>query len=478
VSAPPPASESAAAETNIYTLETSRRQRVAAAALFGVALLASVIVAIGTDQPGPWGLIPIVVYAGLALVGVDMVLATLGAVVTAVVLTRSTPADLGPVLTKSMGTLIALLGVIILLGAGLGEVLRRTGVAEHIVLGVVRKVGLTTQLRAQAGAMLACAVLAGALGTLAGSVAIVAPIVIPLLAALGFSTTATAAMFFFSGLAGLTLSPFAPITASIYGAAEVSWISYVLTAGLPTAAVMLGAGFLVVRWNQRRTAETHPYPPERAVDLATLQESAPAAGRATAAFLLTFLALVVYSGLTAAGATFVPVALVVLITVTGVAARLPVGALMAGVYAGASRLLGIFFLFFLLAVLFTLIDSMGVYDGVAERFALSDLGPYLFCLVVVLIGWVGVAGAAAAQVVLVNQVFGPLAVALGIPPAAWTVVLLAAAQTDGLGPFPNPDMIGQMGLAESRSLRWQLLSSYLVLVPVVVLYAVLLAIWT
>jgi gluconate:H+ symporter, GntP family len=465
---------STVSDANIYTLDMSRRQQVAAAGLYAVALLAAVVVAIRTDQPGLWGLIPIVVYAGLALLGVDMVLATLGAVVAAVVLTRSTPADLGPVLIESMGTLIALLGVIILLGAGLGEVLRRSGVAEFLVLNVVRKVGLTTQLRAQLGVMLACTLLAGALGTLAGSVAIVAPIVIPLLAALGFSSTAAAAMFFFSGLAGLTLSPFAPITASIYGAAEVSWIGYVLTAGLPTAIVMFGVGFLVVRWNQRRTAQAFPYPPERAVDLDTLQEVAPGAGRATAAFLLTFLALVVYSGLTAAGATFVPVALVVLIAVTGIAARQPTGALMAGVYAGASRLLGIFFLFFLLAVLFTLVDSMGVYDGVAERFALSTLGPYLFCLVVILIGWVGVAGAAAAQVVLVNQVFGPLAATLGVPPAAWTVVLLAASQTDGLGPFPNPDMIGQMGLAESRSLRWQLLSSYLVLVPVVALYAVLL----
>lgn len=464
-------------DANIYTLETSRRQQVAAVVLYAVALVAAVVVAATTDRPGLWGLIPIVVYAGLALLGVDMVLATLGAVLCAVVLTRSTPAELGPVLTESMGTLVALLGVIILLGAALGEVLRRTGVAEFLVLTVVRRVGLTTQLRAQLGVMLACTLLAGALGTLAGSVAIVAPIVIPLLAALGFSAPAAAAMFFFSGLAGLTLSPFAPITASIYGAAQVSWIGYVLTAGLPTAAVMFGAGFLVVRWNQRRTARAFPYPPERAVDLDALQDAPPGAGRTTAAFLLAFLALVGYSGLTAAGATFVPVALVVLVAVTGLAAREPVGSLMAAVYAGASRLLGIFFLFFLLAVLFTLIDAMGVYDGVAERFALSALAPYLFCLVVVLIGWIGVAGAAAAQVVLVNQVFGPLAVTFGVPPAAWTVVLLAVSQTDGLGPFPNPDMIGQMGLAESRSLRWQLLSSYLVLVPVVALYAVLLGVY-
>jgi gluconate:H+ symporter, GntP family len=195
-------------DANIYTLDMSRRQQIAAAVLYAMALVASIVVAVQTDQPGLWGLIPIVVYAGLALLGVDMVLATLGAVVSAVALTRSTPAELGPVLLESMGSLIALIGVIILLGAGLGEVLKRTGVAEFIVLTVVRRVGLTTQLRAQLGVMLACTILAGALGTLAGSVAIVAPIVIPLLAALGFSTTATAAMFFFSGLAGLTLSPF------------------------------------------------------------------------------------------------------------------------------------------------------------------------------------------------------------------------------------------------------------------------------
>jgi len=471
---PPPAP--AAAGSNIYTLDMSRRQRVAAVALYAIALAASIAVAASTDQPGLLGLIPIVIYAGLALLGVDMVLATLGAVVSAVVLTRTAPAELGPVITQSMGSLIALLGVIILLGAGLGEVLKRSGVADFLVVSVVRRVGITTQPRVQLGVMLACTVLAGALGTLAGSVAIVAPIVIPLLAAVGFSSAATAAMFFFSGLAGLTLSPFAPITASIYGAAQVSWLSYVVTAGLPTAVVMFGVGFAVVRWNQRRTAQTLPYPPERAMDLDALQVT-PGAGRATAAFLVAFLLLVGYSGVTAAGATFVPVALIVLILVTGVAAREPAGEIVGAVYAGASRLLGIFFLFFLLAILFTLIDSVGAYDGVAERFSLSTLSPYLFCVVVIVIGWVGVAGAAAAQVVLVNQVFGPLALALGIPAPAWTLVLLATSQTDGLGPFPNPDMIGQMGLAESRSLRWQLLSSYLVLVPVLVLYTILLAVY-
>jgi len=62
-----------ASDVNIYTLDMSRRQAVAGTALYAVALVTSIVVAIGTDQPGLWGLVPIVVYAGLALVGVDIV---------------------------------------------------------------------------------------------------------------------------------------------------------------------------------------------------------------------------------------------------------------------------------------------------------------------------------------------------------------------------------------------------------------------
>jgi hypothetical protein len=82
-------------DVNIYTLDISRRQAVAGAVLYAVALAVSVAVAVGTDQPGLWGLVPIVVYAGLALLGVDIVLATLGAVVCAVVLTGPRPPHSG-----------------------------------------------------------------------------------------------------------------------------------------------------------------------------------------------------------------------------------------------------------------------------------------------------------------------------------------------------------------------------------------------
>ncbi|PZG29462.1 hypothetical protein C1I98_31895 [Spongiactinospora gelatinilytica] len=464
---------------NIYRIEMSRRQRAAAAVLLMVALLVSISVALWAPQPGLWGLLPVVVYAFLALFGVDMVLATMAAIICGIILARVPPLEIGGLLLEALGDFVALLGVIIMLGAGLGEVIRRTGVADYMVMGIVEKIGVDTRVRVRVGVMLACTVLAFSLGTLAGSVAIVAPIIIPIAAVVGYTPPATAAMFFFSGLAGLILSPFAPATIAVFQSAPVSWGQYVLTAGGPVALMIWFAGFLVVSWNQRRTEGRFAYPPERAAH-PERAAATPSVKRATAAFLATFVVLVVFAAWTKAGATFVPIAMVLLMTVVGLASWTAPGKIMDAFYTGASRLLGIFFLFWLLAILFKLIDSMKPYDAIVAQFGggLSALGPYLFAVAVALVGWVGVAGAAAAQAVLLAKVFGPVATALGISPAAWTTVLLASAQTDGLGPFPNPDMIGQMGLAESNSLKWQLLSCWLVMIPVVGLYLLLLAVYT
>ncbi|MCG5212050.1 Na+/H+ antiporter NhaC family protein [Streptosporangium sp. KLBMP 9127] len=455
------------------------RQRAAASSLFVLALLTSVGVHLWADRPGLWGLVPVVVYALLALFGVDMVLATLGAIVCAVILAGVGPVALGPILLSSLGNFVALLGVIIMLGAGLGEVIRRAGVADYLVAGIVNRIGVTTRIRVRIGVMVACALLAFALGTLAGSVAIVAPIIIPLAAAVGYTPPATAAMFFFSGLGGLILSPFAPATIAVFESSKVSWIDYVVTVGGPVALMTWVAGFLVVAWNQRRTEGRFAYPEGRTTAANTV-ETTPQVKRAAFAFLFTFAVMVVFASITQAGATFVPIAMVVMIAVVGLASRSGPGKVMDGVYAGAGRLLGIFFLFWFLAILFELIDTMKPYDDIVARFGdgLASLGPYLFAVSVLLVGWIGIAGAAAAQAVLLAKVFGPVATSLGISPEAWTTVLLATAQTDGLGPFPNPDMIGQMGLAESNSLKWQLLSSWLVMIPVVALYGILLAVYT
>ena len=84
---------------------------------------------------------------------------------------------------ESMGSFLALVGFIIMLGSGLGMVLRKTGVAAAIVNVLMRKIGVRTQKRAMIATMVCSVVLVTLLGTLAGANAVIAPIVIPLVAA-------------------------------------------------------------------------------------------------------------------------------------------------------------------------------------------------------------------------------------------------------------------------------------------------------
>ena len=135
-----------------------------------------------------------------------------------------------------------------------------------------------------------------------------------------------------------------------------------------------------------------------------------------------------------------------------------------------------FLLFWLLAVLFIVIDRLQPFDAVLELLGpqLQASSPFVFSIIVALIGWVGVPGATAAQVVLIDQVFGPLAGQIGVGPWSWVIVLLFASKADTYGPFPNPNMVSSMGLAHSKSLRTMLLSGWVLLIPAIVMYLVLL----
>lgn len=122
-----------------------------------------------------------------------------------------------------------------------------------------------------------------------------------------------------------------------------------------------------------------------------------------------------------------------------------------------------------------LLEKSGAYDAMQRLMAptLGDVGPWLFCMIVLAVGWLGVSGAAVAQVVLLQKLFGPALAGLGIPPGAWAAVLLGSSQIDWFGPFPGPDMIGQMGLARSRNLRMMMFNGWAIMVANLALFAVL-----
>ncbi|MFH3579375.1 gluconate:proton symporter, partial [Acinetobacter baumannii] len=83
-------------------------------------------------------------------------------------MTSTSVFELGGILAKSTGSFIATVGLIIMLGAGVGEVANRTGAAKELVKFIVNKVGLSSIPRVKLGIMISSVVICGSLGTMAG----------------------------------------------------------------------------------------------------------------------------------------------------------------------------------------------------------------------------------------------------------------------------------------------------------------------
>src|SRR5512135_3470867 len=105
-----------------------------------------------------WGLLglsPLLIYIVLVFRNVDILPATAVCVVIGAVLSHQTPASFGAALADGMGSFLALVGLIIMLGRGLGEVLNATRVSHTIVHRIIHGVGVDTEKKAMLGIMTA-----------------------------------------------------------------------------------------------------------------------------------------------------------------------------------------------------------------------------------------------------------------------------------------------------------------------------------
>src|SRR5215208_4623821 len=117
--------------------------------------------------PPLFGLLPLVVYIVLTLTGYQPLVATIAGVLVGAVLSLTPPLEVARAVQAGLGSFLALVGLIIMFGSGLGEILQRTGVAGNIVRFTMVNLGLNTKPKAMLGAMFTSALMVALLGTLA-----------------------------------------------------------------------------------------------------------------------------------------------------------------------------------------------------------------------------------------------------------------------------------------------------------------------
>ncbi len=414
--------------------------------------------------PPLFGLLPLVLYIVLAFKKdmhplVNIAFCTL----LGGILVGTNPLKLGPVIAQSLGSFLSLVGFIILLGAGLGDVLKKTGVSEDIVYFLMRKIGVNTETRAILATMTASVALTTLLGTLAGSNAVIAPIVIPLVAAIGITPATLAVIFQGAGQTGLFLGPFTPPMVTLMELTGLSYAQVLVYAGLPISVIMWVVTFFVAKHIQKKNRGKSSF----GDDIEKLKEDyAPSAQtrRATIAFLCTIFALLGWGIVNKGGASYAVVVMLTTSIVTGISGGLTFGQVFDAMMEGFSRLVWLFFMFVLFDPFLKFVDASGGFQALVNYLQpfMASSGKAGFALITTLIGIFGINGAAVAQSIMINKLFVGFLPGLSISMHLWVLVLLVGSQITSFA-YPGGDMVGQMGLARSKDVKAMMLLGYTII---------------
>ncbi len=399
-----------------------------------------------------FALIPLVLYIVLAFRDINPILNVLVCVILSAVITKHPLLSLGGVIADSLGSFLTMIGFIILMGAALGAVLKKTGVAENIVLTMMKRIGIDTTRKAILATMASSVILVSLLGTLAGANAILAPIVIPLVAVIGITPSTLAAVFHGAGATGLFIGPFSPQVITLLGLTGLSYGQYLLGAGLPVTIVCWVVTYFMALRIQKKTDGVYAY---EMVEKANLDYApSPRTKRATAAFFVVLVALVGYGMIESRGSSYSIVVMISSAVVTGLFGGLKLNELFETLVEGASRYVWLFIMFVLFTPFITFVDEAGAFKALVELLQplMKSQSKVLFTLVSSLTGIFGVGGAAVAQSVVMDKMFKDLVQGLQISSLLWAAIVLVGSQITSFA-YPEADMLGQMGLARSKDIK-------------------------
>jgi Na+/H+ antiporter NhaC len=334
----------------------------------------------------------------------------------------------------------------------LGVVLRRTGVADNLVNLIMHKIGVNTESKAILATMVTSVLLVSLLGTLAGANAILAPIVIPLVAAVGITPSTLAAIFQGAGQSGLFLGPFTPPMVTLMELTGLSYPQVLLSAGLPVSIICWVVTYFMALKIQKSTKGVYKY--EEVVQTSESYVASPSAQRGTLVFILTLIALLIYGIVVKGGASYAVVVMFTTAITTGLASGLRMGEIFDAMMEGCGRLVWLFIMFVLFEPFLNFVDQSGAFAALVELLTpiITSGGKLVFTLFTTITGVFGISGAAVAQAVLMNKMFSPFLQQLDIPMGLWAAILLIGSQMTSFA-YPGADMLGQMGLARSKDIK-------------------------
>ena len=410
-----------------------------------------------------WGFLPLLLYIVLMLRGKDMNVSVLLCVILGAILTGESITGFANVIYESLGSFCAMIGFIIVLGAGLAEVLNQTKVAHNLVYTVVNRFKLRSKKAAILISMVTSTLMVSLLGTLAGSNAIIAPILIPIVASVGLTPSTLGVILHGAGATGLYIGPFVPPVVTITGLTGLSYVDFLKTAGLPLAVIVWGSTFFMACRTQKKTEGKEAYSESDKETVAFTPDDK--CKRATAAFLISMAIMIAYGLIVKAGASYAILVMMTVSIIVGIVGGLSFKDSLSTMIQGGSKMFWMFFMFVLFNPFLNYVSASGAFDAIAELMKplIAVGGEVAFLLLSAASGVFGISGTGVAQAQITHELFLPMVESMNIDMSIWGLVVLVACQITFFV-TPTVDMVGQMGLARSKNIKAMLANGWVITV--------------
>ena len=411
--------------------------------------------------PSLLALIPLIVMIVLIFIGKSNVSGIMVGVLVGALLMGQDLGDMAAAFSTALGSSTALIGLIIMMGAGLGVLMNEAGVTPTLVSWIVKRIGVNTQTKGKIALVIVSIIVCGLLGTLGGGNAVIAPVMLPIMASLGVTPTVVATLFKVAGEIGLILGPLTGVTLITEEVTGLSYGQLMIQAAIPFAIVWLAGAWVGANRAQKRTQGKESYTlgdDVKHLDQVVITKQQKVT---TIAFLLCFVLLVGYGIATGQGTSYALIVMIVLAAVVAIFGRIEIDRSVDCITKGVASQANMFLIFVSIEVLLNLVTLGGGFDALSNLLGgLASNSATAVMLVASVVGGFGIEAAAVAEIKIISDMFGGLAVSAGLPMGCFAVSILAATRLTG-SIYPTSNFAGQLGIAQCTNTKEALQAAWI-----------------
>lgn len=399
-------------------------------------------------------LLPLLVYLIMVFRNKSNLAGLVVGVIVGAILTGQGIYSLAGIFAESLGSFLGIIGIIIMFGSGLGYLMNKTKVTHTLVYWIVKGIGVNTEKKGMIAILISSIVICGLLGTLAGGNAIIAPVVIPLVAAVGLTPTVVTSLLRVGGEVGLMVGPLTGVTLATMEVTGLSYGKLMLWAVIPFSLVWIIATIFACNKVQKKYKGIEKY--ELTEDMVHIDNMVVTKEekRTTILFLLAFILLIGFGVATGQGTNYAIIVMLVLSAVLVISSRIEIDTAIDTFVEGASKMVNMYLIFIFFEVMFTLINLGGGFEALGNLLTnlISGGGKAIVLIIASLVGGFGIEAAAVAEITLVHEMFIDLVNSVGLPMQIWATALLAATRITG-SVYPTANLAGQMGIARCENMK-------------------------